>query len=322
MSGPETLWLRKIGLVVYGSSSGNGLDLSQMRITFDVQQSNYESPNTLRARVYNLKDETSQQIYSEFTRVTLAAGYQKGPYGTIFDGTIKQVMRGRASAVDSYVDIFAADGDVPYTSSFIRQTLEGSVTDDDKAKAINGQFGADGLPLGYMMDLPPTAALPRGKVMYGLTRDYARDFANQVDGDWSIQNGKLQWVKRKGYKPGEAIELDPRSGLVGVPTQTSGGIQATCLLNPNLWCGFLVKINSKLINEGQSAAPTVSLYGPGRLEAMPGYNAKVSQSGLYKLLVVEHNGDTRGNDWYTNLVGLAVDTSANLVQPWYAGGRR
>jgi hypothetical protein len=120
-------------------------------------------------------------------------------------------------------------------------------------------------------------------------------------------NGKVQWVAREGYRPGTAVELDPRSGLVGMPTQTSGGIQATCLLNPNIWCGFL-----ELISEGQSAAAAKpgNLFGGGRFGAMPGSNAKVSESGFYKVLVAEHTGDTRGNDWYTNLVGLAVDQSA------------
>jgi hypothetical protein len=113
----DILWVRKIGLAVYNPPtvpllSGAGLDLSQMHITFSTEQSNYESPNTMRCRVYNLKDETSKQVFSEFTRVTLAAGYQSGPYGTIFDGTIKQVMRGKASATDTFLDIFAAEGDI------------------------------------------------------------------------------------------------------------------------------------------------------------------------------------------------------------------
>jgi hypothetical protein len=324
----QLLWLRKVGLLVYNpapSSSpatpGNGLDLSNMHITFDVQQSNYETPNTLRCRVFNLKDTTQQLVYSEFTRVSLAAGYQNGPYGTIFDGTIKQIMRGRASATDTYLDIFAADGDIPYTDSKMNQTLSGPVGDAQKIQAINEQFGKDGLPAGYTLDLPPTASLPRGKVLYGLTRDYARDTADTIDADWSIQNGKVQWVPRTGYRPGEAVELDPRSGLVGIPTQTSGGINASTLLNPNIRCGLLVKINSNLINEGQSAAN--NLYGSGQL-IQTGYNTKISQSGFYKVLVSEHNGDNRGNDWYTSIVCLAVDQTApagQAVKPYWAGGK-
>jgi hypothetical protein len=324
------LWIRKAGLLVYAPppsaklvTPDTGLDLSEMRITFDVQQSNYETPNTLRCRVYNLKDETSQLVYSEFTRVNLSAGYRDGPFGTIFDGFIKQVVRGRQSATDSYLDIFASDGDVGY-ASVINKTLTGPVTAADQMRAINAAFGAKGVPAGYVMDLPPTATLPRGKVMYGHDRDYARDFANTIDADWSIQNGKVQWVPRTGYRPGEAVELDPRSGLVGVPAQTPGGIEATALLNPRIGCGLLVKINSALVAEGFSAASTDPgfLQDPRRLETYAGKNAKISQSGLYKVVVCEHTGDTRGPDWYSNIVGLAVDPTAGPgagVKPYWAG---
>ena len=38
--------------------------------------------------------------------------------------------------------------------------------------------------------------------------------------------------------------------------------------------------------------------------------ASINADGLYRLLTVEHRGDTRGNDWYSELVCLDVDETA------------
>lgn len=40
----------------------------------------------------------------------------------------------------------------------------------------------------------------------------------------------------------------------------------------------------------------------------------VTDDGYYKIIVLEHEGDTRGNPWYSNIVCLAVDMSANANQ--------
>jgi hypothetical protein len=40
------------------------------------------------------------------------------------------------------------------------------------------------------------------------------------------------------------------------------------------------------------------------------YPATVTNDGFYRVMVAEHVGDTRGNDWYTELTCLAADISA------------
>jgi hypothetical protein len=36
----------------------------------------------------------------------------------------------------------------------------------------------------------------------------------------------------------------------------------------------------------------------------------VDADGVYKILCMDHTGDNRGNDWYTDLICLSVDPSA------------
>lgn len=67
---------RKASLIV--STGTKGLDLSQMRFTFRTECADVQTPNVLIARIYNLKKETVQKIGTEFTVITLQAGYENG----------------------------------------------------------------------------------------------------------------------------------------------------------------------------------------------------------------------------------------------------
>ncbi|AWJ93326.1 hypothetical protein Sp245p_26250 (plasmid) [Azospirillum baldaniorum] len=314
----ETLFGRKIGLVVYNPQSlgGGGLDLSEMRILFRVNQSDIGTPGTSFIRIYNLKEETARKVRGEYQRVTLQAGYADGPYGVIFEGEIKQVMTGHESPTDSYLDVFAADGDTAYVNSVINTSLAAGSTPADQFDALSKAMD---LQAGYVTDLPPTA-LSRGKVMFGMSRDYMRRLSETVGQSWSIQNGQLVMVPMTGYRAGEAVVLTAATGLIGYPQQTPGGIEVTALLNPKIQIGGLVRIDNKSINQGLSTAPAIS---PGRLESIPGFNAKIADDGFYKVLVHEFVGDSRGVPWYSTMTCLAVDPSApdgQRVNPYWAGG--
>jgi hypothetical protein len=53
------------------------------------------------------------------TGVALQAGCQTGAFGIIFDGTIKQGLRGRENPTDKQLDILATDGDIPYNQGAV-----------------------------------------------------------------------------------------------------------------------------------------------------------------------------------------------------------
>lgn len=303
-----------------GAAPGQGLDLSDMRIQFRTSQSDIETPNSALIRVYNLKDETVRKVQGEFQRVVLQAGYKNAAYGVIFDGTIKAVLRGNETNVDSYIDIFAADGDVAYNHGVVSASLAAGSKPQDQVDAV---AKAMGVAVGYM-DLP-FAALGRGKVMFGLGRTAMRRIAETGGATWSIQNGQITVIPLTGYKPGEAVVLNSSTGLIGFPQQTPGGIRVTALLNPKIQISTLLQIDNKAINQGFPATPGQFLYGAGRLDHLSGFNAKISDDGFYKTIVHECVGDTRGQDWYSEIICLAVDPSApsgQQVAPYWAGGPR
>jgi hypothetical protein len=47
--------------------------------------------------------------------------------------------------------------------------------------------------------------------------------------------------------------------------------------------------------------------------------APLTADGVYYVLVAEHNGDTRGVEWYTNLICLNIDVTTNPINSVQVG---
>lgn len=310
------LFGRKATLIVSAGSSG--LDLSAMRFRFTIQQADTQSPNTLYVRIYNLAPTTVQKIQGEFTSITLQAGYENGNFGVVFQGTIKQFMRGRERNVDSYLDIWAADGDEFYNFGLVNQTLAAGSSPAQVLAAITKQNSEDDR-LPYATDVNgmlggiPAQALARGKVLWGMSRDYARDWANKYGFRWSIQNGQVVIVPITGYRPGEAVKLSSTTGMVGVPETTEDGVRVRILLNPSVRVGCLVQIAQDDIN-------TLTVREQGLTYTGLSAAAQTTAAGFYRVMVNEMIGDNRGQEWYCDLICLAVDVSAQASQSVQAAG--
>lgn len=291
-------YLRACKLIV-STAGGSGLDLSGLHIKFTIKKADAQTPNTAEIRIYNVAETTVARIRGEFSRVVLQAGYDAN-LGVIFDGNIKQVRFGRENGTDSYIDIAAGDGDDAYNYAVVNTTLAAGASQRDQIVAAAGSMEDRGVKTGHIGDTG-TAKLPRGKVMYGMARDYMRQSAEASDTSWSIQDGKLQLVPMTGVLPNQAVVLNSKTGLVGQPEQTNDGIKVRCLLNPMLRIGGRVRINEKDV--ALAKLENTSKDAPANKPA------NISADGFYRLLVVEHTGDTRGNDWYSDLICLDIDAT-------------
>lgn len=356
---------RQISVIVT-DASGNGLELSGsyavgqdtgspvpfqpgFHIIFQVNHYSTETPNSLTLRIYNLADATAQQIRDEFTQIVLRAGYP-GNFGIIFKGVIKRadktsqagavdnvssVRQGNDSPADTYLDIYAADGDQPYNWGVTNQSLAAGYTPQEVATAVakamgeqvpqssvggqagqqpnpgqsastsdsnldsalnNAQNSFTALPLPNSV---PNRGAPRGRVLYGMARHHARVLAKTQGLDWTINGGVMEWLPYSAYKPGDAIVLTSQTGLIGFPQQTQDGLAVRVLLNPSIGPGQRIQINNK------------SLQAPAFNNAFNAVNvtASTSADGFYKVIYADHTGDTRGQPWYTDLICLTTDAT-------------
>ena len=292
-------YIRNASLIV-ADAQGNGLDLASLRIVFKVKKSSAQTPNSAIIRVYNLSDNTAKQIREEFQSVTLQAGYQSN-FGLIFKGNIKQVRFGRENSTDTYVDIAAGDGDQSYNFSTISTTLSAGSQQTDQINAAINTMTPNGVTTGFIDDID-SIILPRGKVMYGMSRDYLRQSTESTDTTWSIQNEQIQIVKRTSVAPDPVVVLTSKTGLVGVPELTNDGVSARCLLNPLIRIGGIININQRDIADAKLSNVSNDL----QVNSAP----QTTADGLYRVLVAEFNGDTFGNDWYTDITCISYDNSA------------
>lgn len=295
-------------MVVEGEQA---LDLSGLRFRFQVKTMDVESPNNAFIRVYNLSQDTIQKIKGEFSRVVLQAGYEK-TFGVIFDGTIKQFRIGRENGTDSYLDILAADGDVAYNFSMVNSTLAAGSSSVDRINVAVAAMQQNGVT-GSQVLLPNTGGvLPRGKVLFGMARALLRDEVNSQGATWSINKGQVQVIPRKTYLPGDLVVLNGQTGLIGRPEQTVDGVRARCLINPNITLGGRVKIDNQAINTTLQKDPKAA---PVPYDQWAGLQllANIATDGVYRVYVIEYEGDTRGPAWFCDLVLLDIDQSTGTV---------
>lgn len=293
------------------------LDLSNLRFTFSVKSMDVETPNTLTVRVYNPSASTVAAIkQGEFTKVTLSAGYEANVnYGVIFYGDIKRVNIGREDNVNSYVEILAGDGDLAYNFGIVNTTVGANSSPQQRFAVLSDRYNNYGIstdPNAQNAFTTVGGILPRGAVLFGLIRDEMAALAQAAQARWSIQKGVLTVIPNSGYLPGEAVVLNSQSGLIGVPEVTDNGVNVRMLLNAKLRIGGLVSINQNLINQQivqQQGYPSYTgLYFP----------AQTASDGTYRVLVINHAGDTRGQGWYTDIVCLAVNVAAPGSPQQYA----
>jgi hypothetical protein len=315
-------YLRRFSCVV-ADPAGKGLDLGGLRCVFNVRRGDTQTPNGTDVRIYNLSPNTEDLIAGpdrEFTQLRLSAGYGDD-LQLIFKGSIKQARRGREDQRNSYVDITAADGDEAYNYSSVALTLAaGAVSPKNIIESIvqimarqvrstpTGGTGGEPTTLGYLPQMPATVGT-RGRVYYGMCRDVLRDIAEANNCKWSIQDGQVVFVPWTGYIDGEPVLISPGTGLIGVPEQTQNGLTLRVLLNPAIKIGQRIKLDSKNINQFRYSLDyqTASLNDNLALSS-----TKLSSDGSYYVMRADHEGDTRGEQWYTELTCLSVDASVPL----------
>ncbi len=339
-------WLRACSLVV-GDQTGAGIELAGvqdqvLRIRFTVSYYISSTPALLHARVYNLSTATRQQIvglaskgasttdtsiaFATSAQVILQAGYQ-GSVGKVFKGQVYQLRQGYENSTDSYLDIFAADGDMGHTYDIANTTFAKGYSAVDKWNYHNQTLSKWGLATGDPPTGLPTTQSPRGSVVFGSTRERMDDLGQTYNFNWNILDGQVQALPKFSFRPGAAIKINSLTGQIGFPEQTDQGVMVTCLMNPALRWGTRVVLDNKEISQflikssGTAAQSSLFPNVPGANQYLvsgnplnPEWIPPIDADGNYVVVWAEHTGDTRGTDWYTKFSCISVDPSAPVPQ--------
>lgn len=250
------------------SNDQETLSITQLRVAFEIDKTINEKPNPAKIQVWNLnRDHINQLLSQDYKKAALSVGYNE--LRQIYSGDITKV-RIQRDGLDFVLTLECSDGHQAYTQSRAKTTLKAGATDKQIVEEIQKtmpkiQSGA--------IDIPNQRKLPRGKVLNGNSRDVLTKIARNNGADWSIQDGSLVFLPKDKVLNDEAVLISQDTGMINAPEQTDEGLELTCLLNPALQIGGLVKVES-----------IIEYF-----------------NGEYKVIKLAHSGDGLGGDWQSKM---------------------
>jgi hypothetical protein len=294
----DWLYLRRYKVYIT-TADGMAVDASELRCKFEIPKTAKLETNEVTIQIYNLDADTENRLIKEGNRVVVEAGYVGNQYGKIFDGEIILPIRKKDGNMDYVLELICLDTSRFIAYGFVGTTLVAgqSARDalDDIAKKSTVQAPVNGNP-------QLQTVYPRGKVMFGMSKDYLSQIAAGENMSYYNENGEICLMSPKALEDDEIISLSPESGLIGFPEQLELGIKFKCLINPQIRIGKLVHIDNQIISGYK--------YSVGDPVRSLDYN------GIYRIISCKYVGDTRGNDWYQEIEAV---TQAGTLPSLMAG---
>jgi hypothetical protein len=304
-----------------------------LRITFNVVQLAFSAFWQAEITIWNADGYIStgpsvgknlyQSIIQEGDIVTLSAGYQAdypspSTPPAIFTGPIFYTIQDRVDVVDKRLILHCLLNRLLTTQNFLNATVPSLSTQFTQARFI-AQSSLVEIPIQPTLveplldsDIPGRGAtqLPRGKSYFGTPHTYLKALADQ--------NSLLSWFDNKGWNlaslqkaVGDVVATYaplPQGGgppevvdgvtltLIGQPKQTQFGVEFRVLLDPR------VQVVSPLCQVGLQ----MQFIRQAPIEyPIPSGGVPVPLVSQYIVVGVSFSGDTRGNEWYTDITGIA-----------------
>ncbi|MGJ8524099.1 hypothetical protein R84981_002817 [Carnimonas sp. R-84981] len=334
-----TQWNRFFTITL-DSADGYQFTLGELRVVFSIRKQPYTIfPGSVGVfRIYNPSEETANQLMNaEFANVKLYAGYygyqdEFSNYpdqtsGLMFMGGIRFARRGKDDAATSWVEVEAIDGWEGCLKGRLNQTVAKGYTENDLVDIGVAALQKYGISAGNISKVN-SPEFPRGRALYTTVMELLEEISYAHKCYWWIEDNQVHMQPldemHKSTAPSQNIvELNSDTGMVGMPTQTmGGGIEVRCLINPNIKLGDTLRINQRDIIRAQLTDNQVA--GPRGGSVLGGQfteeenNGNLSIQGLagippsainadgdYIVGKIDYTGDTRGRDWYMDMLCVA-----------------
>ncbi len=291
-------WRVRVGVPYQSATTGmtviSGLDISELDIEFEVEKDLTAEPNKCTLKVYNLRPEVrgaleqqniydpktrgnkdaqkAKQVQSGRIRVEIEAGYKSTSRALIFRGDLRRAISSPDSDKSWVTSIEGEDGGRTVTSSRVTESFPAGTT---KLAVVKRLLEALGLGNGNLLEAEATlasAVYSHGTVLDGPAARELAGVLRSAKLTYSIQDGAIQFLNVGKGLNRRAVLLDYASGLVGSPERdTSGLVKVTSLMNPDLFVGCYVFLDSNDLK------------------------------GSFLIQKITYTGNTAGDDWYARL---------------------
>lgn len=262
--------------VAYFEKLGNGIEITDLRMAFNIDKHLGSEPNKCTITVYNLNPGDRSDICRKPIHIRIDAGYADTGYRSLFFGDLT-FGESKRTGIDIETKLQVGDGARAIGFARTNRSFTKPVSAYEVLKYAAGTMN---LTLPPEIEQAPElrGALANGLSVKGPTRDVLTRLLAPYAYHWSVQNGKLVILRDEQIIQNQAALVNTSSGLIGspersAPDKATGRSEVTCdvALWPELTPGQSVRLESKDI------------------------------SGTFKLIQITHVGDTRGDDFKSQL---------------------
>lgn len=263
------------------------IDITQNKISFEVTKSSNCKENVARIKIWNLSGQTRKFITASDSLVRLLAGYA-GNKGLIevAQGDITNVCH-HITTTDTVTEIYLSDGGKKLMQKVITMSFKGEVSLASILSKLTEQSGF----VFRLAGVNANAVVAGGYAAFGDIDLVLGDLALVFAFSWSVQAGMVLLRGNERLNDQEVMLLTAETGLI---------------LNPEA-----VKQLSKKLNEADKPVP-LNVYA---LQALLQPHLQINDliaiksldlNGNFRINKISHTGDTRGNDWYSNIEVIAA----------------
>lgn len=254
-----------------------------LQVTFDITKSsdNKRGRNSASIEVYNLSQDSIRKLESEYLVCTFKAGYKDTGPLVVVQGNVVET-RTTKKGVDYITQILMGEGYTELNHTKLKSLVAPGKTVEDVIEEIRKQM--PGVVRGSIMGTNLNSAIMYGYPLTGTPAQMLNQVCEANRLEWHVTGGVLNVSDENGLlskNQSLAPIVSEETGLIDVPFFTSAegrklpkdkkrrrGVQFTALLNAEYNPGYIVSIQSKLIN------------------------------GIYRINTSRFYGDFRGRDWY------------------------
>lgn len=235
--------------------------------------------------VFNLTDDTAQQVFRRGESIGLRAGYIDS-IDFIFRGTIRNVLKERRGP-DRITRIIAYGGSLPDRT--INQTLGRNTR---ITSIIQACAEAMGFPLlinnAQFSNIP---AYARGYVMNGDPVKILENLAATHNFSWVVENDRLVVVGPNANRSGPPYNVSQATGMEGIPIITEVGADVDVRMTSKIRIGGQINIQSELATFNFN-----NLY----FQDIP----PSAGTGIYNVQRLRYRGDSWGDPWTVTVTGI------------------
>ena len=268
------------------------ITIENAKIQFEIVKSKNAKENTAKLEIYNLAPSTRKLITEQDALVRIFAGYanNKGLI-EIGQGDISKIKHNR-DKTEVVTEIYMAEGlrkirDNPLSISFSSKSKLklGNVLDNLRTKS-NNQF------VFRLIDVDESKTIDNGYSDLGSLDQILNNLAIQFGFEWSVQNGTITIKGTKKSLSSEIMLLTPKNGLILHP-------ESVKQVSRRLEKSSITKQDRKINSVQALLQPHLQVNDIIAIESQ-------DLNGKYEIQKITHKGDTRGNDWYSDMEVIAI----------------